>query len=379
MDVLKAVKERIVMKKIIIVFLAALCVFPGLSETISQKQAQQMARQFFNKATGKTVAPPKLVYNGKKLTTDRLFTPFYVYNSSTEGFVIIPADNKAFPILGFSLKDNFDPNKLSEATIALLQSYALEIEKIRYDASDISSTVSAWLNYDNFIDEVLKSKYLAWDTNISVEEAQIKLDAAYRDDNLAYADVFTPYLWQEIMEDDLANKGEIIAGLPYKGTLYPIIIHGSQGDYFRMEFTERNSWLMRINATEAIPSTMVAIVPNLVQEEDTAEEESFIFLTDILDDASKIELQRQEVSSIDVPQLGSEPMVLANGSGHFEIIMPEPVKTVGVFNFSGSLLNRQKYSENNKVYVDLLAEPSGFYILQVISDTGKSYGFKIYR
>ena len=81
---------------------AALCIaaLPALAETVSQKHASKIAETFFNTAYGIHVAAPKFAWNGRQLTTDRLFTPFYIYNHPRGGFVIISAENKAFPVLG---------------------------------------------------------------------------------------------------------------------------------------------------------------------------------------------------------------------------------------------------------------------------------------
>ena len=86
------------------------------AETVSQKEASRLAETFFNAAAGQVMGKPKLVYNGKNLTTNRLFSPFYVYNHPKGGFVIIAADNKALPVLGYSLKETFSPDNLDEAT-----------------------------------------------------------------------------------------------------------------------------------------------------------------------------------------------------------------------------------------------------------------------
>jgi hypothetical protein len=80
---------RLVYFLIIIIFSLGNSIVFG--ETVSQKQASYIAQQFFNAAHRQVMAKPKLVYNGKRLTTDHLFSPFYVYNHSTGGFVIISA------------------------------------------------------------------------------------------------------------------------------------------------------------------------------------------------------------------------------------------------------------------------------------------------
>lgn len=125
------------------------------AETVSQKEASKIAHIFFNEANGEVVSKPKLVYNGKRLTTNRLFSPFYVYNHPKGGFVIISADNKAFPILGYSLHSNFDPEKLDSASSARLAEYARDIEYIRHDGRVPDEAIAAWIGMPDFIYSVL--------------------------------------------------------------------------------------------------------------------------------------------------------------------------------------------------------------------------------
>lgn len=134
-----------------ILFLFAMLLLAGplsvYAETVSQKEAKHIATQFFNAANGRIMAPPKYVYNGRRLTTNSLFPPFYVFNHPAGGFVVISAENKAFPILGYNLKENFDPDKLSSSTKDLLRLYAIHIENIRYDSSATEDAVRAWEIY----------------------------------------------------------------------------------------------------------------------------------------------------------------------------------------------------------------------------------------
>lgn len=127
----------------------------GKAETVSQKEASRIAEKFFNAAAGQVMAKPKLVYNGKRLTTDRLFSPFYVYNHPKGGFVIIAAENKAMPILGYSLKSNFDPEHVDALQQKLLSEYARDIEYIRYDSRIPFEAIEAWGNIAENIDYTL--------------------------------------------------------------------------------------------------------------------------------------------------------------------------------------------------------------------------------
>lgn len=368
------------MKRFLISFILVITVLSGFAETVSQKQAREMANMFFNEAYGRVTAPPNLVYNGRKLTTNRLFSPFYVYNSSLGGFVIIPADNKAFPILGFSLKESFDPDRLGDAELALLSSYALEIEMVRYDTQSIDATVGAWQNYPNYVSSVLKSPYLATDPRFSLEEAAAMISRALADDDAVFSDIYTPSQWRDMIIDELSLKESAPLAIEWKDGFETAVVYGYQGDFFRLELSRRNNWLMRLNATEVIPSNMVSAVVNplllpLEFNEPVPFEEHDRFISEVKD----IESRRVTQSSVDIPVFDGQPMIKANGGGRFEIYLPENARLARVYNLSGAMVARHKYSDTSVANIDISAAPSGFYFVTVEGESGSSYGFKIYR
>lgn len=127
------------------------------AETIGQKEAKSMAQKFFNEARGFVTPPVNYVYNGKDLTTQRLFTPFYIFNSPGGGFVVVSADNKAFPILAYSLRDNFDKEKMTPMTKSILSDFSRDIEMIRYDSRIPSDAIEQWATYPEVIFDMLRN------------------------------------------------------------------------------------------------------------------------------------------------------------------------------------------------------------------------------
>ena len=75
---------------ILILTMALSAVSSVFAEVVPQKQAMQLAQNFFNTMYGTVTGRPKLVWNGRELTTNRLFTPFYTYNSPKGGYPPIP-------------------------------------------------------------------------------------------------------------------------------------------------------------------------------------------------------------------------------------------------------------------------------------------------
>lgn len=368
------------MRKLLLLLTLTLAVTTADAETVSQKQAQSLANMFFNEVSGKTVAPPKAVYNGRKLTTNRLFNPFYVYNNPSGGFVIVSAENKAFPILGFSLKDNFSPEGLGDTELALLKSYAREIELVRYDSEPVDGAVKAWQDIPGYIKSILDAKYVATDPKITIQQSYSLVDGAVEADNAIYSDIYTPLQWREMIMDELQLKEVAPLVLVSGGNLYPAVVYGHQGDYFRIEMSDRNSWLMRLNATEVIPSDMISVVVNPLElPYDLVEEQPFEAHDSFLAEVGEIEAQRTAVSSISRPDLTMTPRIVANGGGRFEVIVPENVTASYVYNLAGALVRFDKYVNAQSAHIDISANPSGFYFVTVTGESGTPYGFKIYR
>ena len=370
----------IVMKRFFVYLIAFMSLLAARAETVSQKQAQQLAHLFFNEAAGRVTAPPKLIYNGRKLTTGRLFTPFYVYNTSLGGFVIISAENKAYPILGFSLKDNFDPERIGETEKELLISYANEIELVRYDTTPVDGAIWAWQHYADYVHSILNAPYIATDPKLTLEEAQDVVERGVEKDDAIYSDMYTPEQWRDMILDELRAKESVPLVIVGIRELFPMVAYGYQGDYFRLEMSKRNSWLMRLNATEVVSSAMISVVGNPLQM--LEEEELDIPFQDhdaFLAEVNRIEDTRAAVSSIDLPVFDDKPLVRPLGSGHYEILLPEPVASATVYNIAGAILKHQTFHDTNVANIDIASEPTGFYFVRVVGESGTPYGLKIYR
>lgn len=368
------------MKRLVVYLIAFMSLLGASAETVSQKQAQQLAHLFFNEAAGRVTAPPKLVYNGRKLTTGRLFTPFYVYNTSMGGFVIISAENKAYPILGFSLKESFDPESLGETEKELLTSYAGEIEMVRYDTTPVDGAIWAWQNYADYVHDILSSPYVATDPRFSLEEASENVDLAIRRDDAVYSDMYTPEQWREMILDELNARESVPLLIVGIRQFFPLVVYGHQGDYFRLEMSRRNNWLMRLNATDIVSAAMISVVgsPILIPEE----EEIFAPFEDhdsFLGEVNEIETARREVSSIDRPMLMDQPILRPLGSGHYEIAAPEPLTAATVYNLAGAIIRHLTFKGTDVANIDISPEPTGFYFIRLLGESGTPYGLKIYR
>lgn len=290
------------------------------AETVSQKEAMKVAQTFFNALYGEVTAPLKMVWNGRQLTTDRLFSPFYVYNSPKGGFVVIAAENKAYPVLLYSKSETFSRDKTGEEETDLLKQYAREIELIRYDSRFPTSANDAWQNLPRYINRVISNPYNSSEYNNLEEDKKEKIERIDRRNGwiampqAVEFSLFDPDDYRDITLDDLLVVDQEIPFSFYEN-----------------------------------------------------------FLESIREEQRAREMELEEMLS------PSRPVVNPIGGGHFEISFPETVSLMRVYNVNGALGLERYYKGTSIANVDLSALSPGFYIGLVLSDTGKIYSFKLYR
>lgn len=355
-------------------------------ETVSQKEAMEKAQLFFDQAFGEKSAPVKYIYNGKRLTTARLFTPFYVYNHPRGGFVIISAENKTFPILAYSLKSIFDPNQLTPGEQGWLKGYALDIELIRYDSRVPEQAIRAWQDYPHYIDSILKAPYYATDPKIAIEDSEeVLTELLFTPDDSQdgnFSAVYSPDQWQSIVNDELASKESIPIGIvDLQKNLTPGVLYGRKGDYYRIRFDRLNDWFLRLMPAEYFGERQIASfsAPPYRHEEEP-EEPPFIFADEIRE---FMRSQSRDVESEnnfnEFSHFVNDAVVKSAGGGHFDILLPENVRLAMLYNMNGSHIGRATYQSTPMAHIDIEAEPKGFYIAVIFGESGKPYSFKLYR
>lgn len=350
-----------------------------LAETIPQKQAAQIAQSFFNETNHRVMPGVKLAYNGRRLTTDRLFVPFYVYNQPQGGFVIISAENKTFPILGYSLKENFDPDKMGDKTKALLASYARDIEMIRYDSEIPAEAIKAWQNIPEYIESILTATYDATDPTMDMTEAEQRINYLIESGKAeeTASDIFTPSQWSEMINDELATHKSIAIGLiSNPGKVSTGIVYGKKGDYYRIELDQRNQWLMRLHASEIMSGAQLAdFSSNVAVALPHKEEIPFEYL----DSYALSDLVKPESVATRISVTPEEPEIESIGGGHYAVKLPENVKMVTIYNLGGAITGIRTFRQTDTAHIDLSIEPSGFYFALLIGESGKPYGIKLTR
>lgn len=306
-------------------YIALLCL-PFLSltsakaEIVSQKQASKIAETFFNAAYGRYMSAPKMVWNGRQLTTDRLFAPFYIYNHPAGGFVIISAENKAYPILGYSKNARFDRSKLSDEENELLTQYAHEIELIRYDSRVPARAIDAWQNLPLYIDKVLKNPYATPEYDSLTDEAKENLEAIDRRGN--------SIMMPSAVEFEIYN--------PENYRSYTLDDVTVEDDY--------------------IP---------------------FSLFEDFIKEIGEEEAARQ--AALDEIIAPTKPVVSILGGAHYSVRFPETVKLARIYSLQGAREQEKYFRDTDTVNLDLSSLPAGYYVLIVLCDNGQVYGVKLPR
>ncbi|GFI38339.1 MAG: Spi family protease inhibitor [Muribaculaceae bacterium] len=310
------------MKFRILISLFACVAVPAAAhaETVSRKEANSIAGTFFNAAYGEVTAPPQMVWNGRQLTTDRLFSPIYVYNSPKGGYVIISGENKAYPILAYSKVRKFDKDKISDDEKEVLKTYAREIELIRYDPRIPAKAMEAWRNIPEYISAVLASPYDSDEYRALGEERKDMLESLARSGNQILMpsavefSLYDPDAYRELTLDDVTA------------------------------------------ADDEIP---------------------FKFYEDFIREVSRENRERDiKLEEIISP---SRPVVKALGGGHFEISFPENIRMMRIYTIGGMQMMEKYYKETSLMNIDMSVLGSGYYIGLALADSGNVFGFKLYR
>ena len=108
----------------ILVLLASAFLTQGHAAPVSFRAAQQKAAAFWQKATGKKL-------RCKLTKTVQGAQPYYVFNDTEQGFVIISGDDAAPSVLGYSTQGSLHEDSIPAGLQSLLQGYSQQIRSLQ--------------------------------------------------------------------------------------------------------------------------------------------------------------------------------------------------------------------------------------------------------
>lgn len=125
--------------------------FYGISQQVSENTAKTVAKNFLEEklysASKKSI--PKIVF--KTTTSKAKESNYYIFNTENQqGFVIVSANKKAYPILAYSLKNNFPTSNMPPEVAEWLDLYNLQIKNInKLKISADKKVLLAWDKYSS--------------------------------------------------------------------------------------------------------------------------------------------------------------------------------------------------------------------------------------
>lgn len=369
----------------VIVIFGLLTTIEARSETVTRKEATSMAQAFINEAHGKVMAPVKMVYDGRRLTTQRLFVPFYVFTLPGQGFVIVSAENKTFPILAYSLTDKFTPENLTEAQRALLRSYAYDIEMIRYDSRVPSEAIAVWQAYPEYVHSQLSAASLTHNRYITSDQASDMITECIDSGEAPYqmSDIFTPAQWQGMVDAQLNDAGNAVVGLVKGNAVTPMVVYARKGDFYRIALPDgkSNDWYVRLMPSELLSGLQIGCfnTPVRISVPEVAEAPFALYESFASEAQRDIEATYRGIYDDKDITITDTPQIENYGGGHYVINFPAQLEVLRLYNINGLEMIRHRYSNSTRADLDLSILPAGVYIVAAIDQNGRSYGMKITR
>lgn len=111
---------------------------------VQPSQAESVARKFFRSHGGGNIAPTLTHQASLPSQDDRKSSvpAFYIFNFAEKGFVIVAADDRVEPVLGYSTESAFDAENIPENMQFLFNCYFSEIQAIIND--DKTKEIRKW-------------------------------------------------------------------------------------------------------------------------------------------------------------------------------------------------------------------------------------------
>ena len=110
------------MKRISLLVFLAIFALPMFAKHVDVETARTVARTFWSQNMGKSTRA-----TFSDITSQTEFTNFYIFNTDG-GFVIVSSEDIAYPVLGYSDKGNFNPERIGLNTLDWLRGYQHHIQ-----------------------------------------------------------------------------------------------------------------------------------------------------------------------------------------------------------------------------------------------------------
>ena len=112
---------------LITLFMLAIMSVNLMAENVDVNKAKAIGVKFLNSNTKLKVSDLDLAYTS---VNEKGNPCFYVFTNKGNGFVIVSADDRMKPILGYSSENNFNSNSINPALNSFFQNYIAAVDYV---------------------------------------------------------------------------------------------------------------------------------------------------------------------------------------------------------------------------------------------------------
>ena len=133
-----------------------------MAKFVPEQEAEKIARNFFaeryynflrdnNNTLSSRISPETIQFEEARIIQDQNHILIYVFNRPNNGgYILISADDKAFPVLNYAFSGRYNPNdeKLPEGLAYFIEGYKQQIAyAVEKDISTTQQITEAWKRY----------------------------------------------------------------------------------------------------------------------------------------------------------------------------------------------------------------------------------------
>ncbi len=135
--------------------------FCSFAKQVSIQKAAQIANNFYLTVVAEPSDRLEIAFTQKDLVGSDSLNLFYIFNISNKGFVIVSAEDRVTPILGYSTDNIFHKNSQAPAFMNWVSNYSEQIKTAIENKILASEEVALkWRKYENEVNEVVSGFYL---------------------------------------------------------------------------------------------------------------------------------------------------------------------------------------------------------------------------
>lgn len=132
---------------LLIVALVALTL-GSFAARVEIREARSLALRYFAQTTQTDAASLRI--SQEFITTGRTGEAYYIFNLSEGGFIIFSAEDTYVPVIGYSARGQYNPNRLPQGYDGFMQNYTDQIDFLRENTTDQTSEIAAsWQSLRN--------------------------------------------------------------------------------------------------------------------------------------------------------------------------------------------------------------------------------------